>query len=109
MKKKKNRLFKLIFGLFLLSFIVVYFSEITGYYEYQNNKKMVLTEEQRKKYEEDVKNNKQIDLNSYLVIEEMNYNNGLSRFTSKMSDNISKIVKSGIEYVFKSISKFVDE
>ena len=109
MKKKKNKLFKLVFSLFLLSFIVVYFSEITGYYEYQNNKKMILTEEQRKKYEEDVKNNKQIDLNNYLVLEETNYNNGLSRFTSKMSDNISKLVKNGIEYVFKSISKFVDE
>ena len=109
MKKKKNKLLKFVFSIFLLSFIIVYFSEITGYYEYQNNKKMILTEEQRKKYEEDIKNNKQIDLNSYLVIEEINYNNSLSRFTSKMSDNISKLVKNSVEYVFNSISKFVDE
>ena len=105
----KNKFVKLIFGVFLLIFIVVYFSEITGYYEYQNNKKMILTEEQRKKYEEDIKNNKQIDINTYLLVEDNNYNNGLSRFASKVSDNISKIVKKGMEHIFKGISKFVDE
>ena len=54
-KNKKNKIFKFIFGLFFMSFLVIYFSELTGYYEYQNYKKTSLTEEQIKKFEEDVK------------------------------------------------------
>ena len=36
-KNKKNKIFKFIFMIFLMSFIVIYFSELTGYYEYENH------------------------------------------------------------------------
>ena len=39
MKKKKNRLFKIVFWMFFLSFALIYFSEVTGYYEYKNYQK----------------------------------------------------------------------
>ena len=109
MKKKKNRLFKFLFYVFFLVFLVVYFSEITGYYEYQNYKKKALTEEQIKKFESDVKNGSNIDINDYLIIENYNYNNKLSKAASKFSDGISKVVKGAVERVFKFISKVVDE
>ena len=105
-KNKKNRLFKFIF---FMSFIVVYFSELTGYYEYQNYKEKVFTQAQIQKFEEDVKNGNKVDINDYLIIENANYNNNLSDVTSKVSDGISKIVRKSVESIFKYISKLVDE
>jgi len=108
-KDKKNKIYKFIFGLFFMSFLVIYFSELTGYYEYQNYQKTSLTEEQIKKFEEDVKNGNKVDINEYLVVNNKKYNNTLSKLASKLSDGISKIVNNGVEYTFKYISKLIDE
>ena len=72
-KNNKNKIFKFIFIVFFMSFLVIYFSELTGYYEYQNYKKATLTEEQIKKFEEDVKNGKEVDINKYLEKEIIHY------------------------------------
>ena len=53
-KDKKKKMFKFIFMMFFLSFLVIYFSELNGYYEYQNHKQTALTEEQIKQFEKDV-------------------------------------------------------
>ena len=108
-KDKKNKIYKFIFWLFFMSFLVIYFSELTGYYEYQNYQKTALTEEQIKKFEEDVKNGNKVDINEYLVVNNKKYNNTLSKLASKLSDGISKLVNSGVEYTFKYISKLIDE
>lgn len=108
-KDKKKKIYKFIFWLFFMSFLVIYFSEITGYYEYQNHQKTALTGEQIKKFEEDVKNGNEIDINEYLVINNKKYNNTLSKLASKLSNGISKLVNSGVEYTFKYISKLIDE
>lgn len=108
-KNNKKRIFKFIFSVFFLSFLVIYVSELTGYYEYQNYKKTALTAEQIRQFEEDVKNGKEIDLNNYIVEENKNYNNTLSKLASKLSDGISNIVKSGVDNTFKFLSKVVEE
>ena len=108
-KSKKNNLFKFIFMIFLFSFLVVYFSEMTGYYEYQNHKKTTLTEEQIRKFEEDVSNGKQVDISNYLIADKVHYNNKLSKLTSKLSDGISSVVESGVRQTFKLLSKFIEE
>lgn len=108
-KDKKRKIYKFIFLMFFLSFIVVYFSELTGYYEYQNHKKMTLTEEQIKQFENDVSNGKEVDINEYLVLDNKNYNNSLSKLTSKLSDGISSLVQSGVENAFKFLSGLVEE
>jgi len=110
MKKndKKTKLYKFIFMIFFFSFLVVYFSELTGYYEYQNHKKTTLTHEQIKQFESDVASGKEVDINEYLVIENKDYNNGLSKLTSKLSDGISSLVQSGVENTFKFLSRLVD-
>ena len=107
-KNKKNRIYKFIFMVFFISFIVVYFSELTGYYEYQNHKKSTLTEEKIKQFEKDVAEGKEVDINDYVVVEEKNYNNGLSKLTSKLSDGISNLVESGVENTFKFLSNLVE-
>ena len=94
---------------FFLSFLVIYFSEITGYYQYQNHKKATLTQEQIKKFENDIAEGKEVDINEYLVADNRTYNNKLSKLTSKLSDGISSVVESGVESTFKFLSRLVTE
>ena len=108
-KNKKNIIYKFIFLVFFISFLVIYLSEATGYYEYQNYKKTSLTVEQIKKFEEDVKNGNEVDINQYLVVDTRKYDNKLSKLASKLSDGISKIVNNSVEYAFKYISKLIEE
>lgn len=108
-KSKKYRVCRFIFMVFFISFLVVYFSELTGYYEYQNYKQATLTKEQIKKFEEDVANGKEVDITKYLAIEDKKYDNTLSKLTSDLSSGISDIVKNGVENTFKYLSKLVDE
>ena len=67
------------------------------------------TKEQIEQYEKDIKDGKQIDIKNYLNIKSIKYNNTLSNIFSSLSENISKIVMSGVEGTFKYISKFVTE
>ena len=108
-KKKNNKIYRFIFMVFFMSFLVIYFSELTGYYEYQNHKKATLTEEQIKKFENDIAEGKEVDINEYLVADNRTYNNKLSKLTSKLSDGISSVVESGVESTFKFLSRLVTE
>lgn len=107
-KTNKNKLSKLVFGIFFMSFLVIYFSELTGYYEYKNYEKKSLTEKQIKKFEDDIKSGKEVDINKYLINDTPKYNNSLSNLASKLSNYISKIVNNGVEYTFKYISKLIE-
>lgn len=109
MKKKKIDIIKVIFYVFLFSFLVIYFSELTGYYEYKNYQKKSLTEEQIKKFENDVASGKVIDIDEYLAVQNVNYNNKLSKLTSRLSNEISNIVEIGVENTFKFFSSLIDE
>ena len=108
-KTKKNNILKFLFLTLLISFLVIYLSEITGYYEYQNYQKKTLTEEQIKIFEEDIKNGKKVDINKYLTVNTKTYNNTLSKLASKLSDGISKTVNKGVEYTFKYISRLIED
>ena len=108
-KNKKNIIYKFIFSLFFVSFLVIYFSELTGYYEYHNYQKTALTGEHIKKFEEDVRNGNEVDINEYLIVNNKKYNNTLSKLASKLSDSISKLVHNGVEYTFKYLSRLIDE
>ncbi len=108
-KDKKGKIYKFIFYIFFVSFLVIYFSELTGYYEYQNHQKTTLTEEQIQKFEENIKNGNKVDINEYLISDTRKYNNSLSKLASKISDGISNIVNNGVEYAFKYVLKLIEE
>ena len=108
MKKKKNRFFKIIFWIFFISFMIIYFSEITGYYEYKNYQKIAMTNEQIKKFEEDIKSGKKVNHDNYLLTEDAKFDNKLSDVANSLSNGISKLVKGSVENAFKLISNLVD-
>ena len=108
-KSKKNLIFKLIFSMAFMCYLVIYFSYLSGYYEYQNHSKTALTEEQIRKFEEDVASGKEVDINEYLIIEERHYNNKLSKVTSTISDGISSIVQTSVQNTFNFLSHLMEE
>lgn len=109
MKKKNYKLFKIILYGLIFIYLTIFISASTGYYEYKAHKKTVLTEEQIRKFETDIKNGEHIDINNYLVKEDYNYKNKMSTLAIKLSNTISNIVSSGVKSTFKFISKFIDE
>ena len=71
--KKANKMVIKIFYLLLLGFMILYISKSSGYYEFAEHKQVELTEEQIKKFEEDVKNGINVDINEYLDFNTISY------------------------------------
>ena len=79
----------------------------TGYYEIEERKKVVLTEEAIKKFEEDVANGKNIDLDDYIGETKKNYNNTTSKFGLFLSQKIGEYAAAGIQNTFKFLDKMI--
>lgn len=99
MKKSPNLFFKLLIGSFFV-FLTLYITLESGYYETKIEKSVNLTNEKIKKFEEDVKNNEVINLDSYLETKETNYSNSISRFGSKVTNTLEKIITKGLQGAF---------
>lgn len=107
--KKLNKFFKYTFYMCFLSFLTFYVAGQSGYYEYNQRKKMTFTKEQIEKFEEDVKNGKNIDVTEYLENTNQNYQNKLSKATLNISEGISKYTKKGVELIFTNIGNMIEE
>ena len=86
-KKKSNPFLKILFVLFIV-YMALYIAGISGYYESRINNEIVLTEQSIKEFENDIKNNKNIDLKKYTKVDNKDY----SGFASNMGDNFSNFV-----------------
>ena len=93
----------LLFFIFLCS----YFVETGGYYEYHLSYKRKLTEEQMKQFEEDIRNGKDIDINSYLNSNRRDYSNLLTRKVSDANIRLNEYLKKIIGNTFKILEKLV--
>ena len=88
-----------------LIFLALYFSSNAGLIDYQAKNKTKLTEEQIQMFEEDVKNNVEIDLKKYMDNKEEKYDNSISKTTLKVSNSIGKTVKSILDYFFHKMEQ----
>ncbi len=109
MKVKADKVFKIVMISLILFFLLIFTSEKLGYYENQLGNKAALTNEQIKKFEEDVKNGKEIDVEKYLEVNQKNYNNEVSNLSLKVSSGIEKIFHGGIKFIFRKIEQVIDE
>jgi hypothetical protein len=89
--------------LFLI-FICIYGVGSNGFYEYKLNQKKYMTEEMIKKFENDINNGVDIDIDDYVVNENKNYDNSFTTISRK----ISRYVDKGFEKMFKFIFKYID-
>ncbi len=102
-------LYKFFVWFLFISFLVLYFAQANGYYEELNKKKVTLTNEKIKEFEEDVKNGKEIKVENYMIEEKKDYSNKISDFGLYTSNFFAKYFKKGINLVFSNIDKAVNE
>ena len=83
-----KKIFKFCFWCFFITFLTLYLSQATGYYEYQQHKKVTFTNEQIEKFEKDVIAGKNVDIESYLEDTTKSYNNKTSKLGYTISNTI---------------------
>ncbi len=103
-KAKVVRFFILILFIIFAGFYIVSYS---NYYDYDAKKRMTLTNEQIKQFEEDVQNGVDIDVKNYLSLNEKHYNNKVSQFTYKVSSLIGRTIEKTINGVFNKLAGVV--
>ena len=107
MKKKSVSVLKFTLLTLLFLFITLYISDINGYFAYSNYQRKVLTEESIKKFEEDVKNGNNIDVNDY-VLNTKDYSNNISKVSLELSNKIGGFIRNGIVYFFDKITSNIE-
>ena len=107
--KKENKIFKYIVLISFITFLSLYISQSTGYFEYKNSKKVALTNEQIKEFEKDVNEGKNIDITKYIEINNKDYQNKLSKTGLQVSNILEKSVQKFISESFKVLEKLVGE
>ena len=109
METKVYSFVKIITLLLFIIFITLFFASYTGYYEYENRQEVKITEEQIKKFELDVKNGVNLDLENYLIKPKTDYQSFLSKVGSKTSKTVSNVISSSVNYTFGFLIKFVEQ
>lgn len=100
---------KLLLLLIAIAFISSYLVASSGYYEYQMQQRTILTNEQIKEFEEDIKNNQYIDLKDYSQKEQIDYTNKLTNFVYSISETSSDITKKVIKKIFQKLGSMIED
>jgi len=82
---------------------------MSGYYQTELQKKMILTNEAIETFEKDVKDGKEIDINNYVEINKKNYDNNFTKTGKYVSKKIEKIISTFINQTLKIILKSIEE
>lgn len=110
-KKKRKLLAKImrrIFFCLLIGFSALYISEATGYYEFEQHKKVTLTESKIKQFENDVASGKNINIEDYIDEKEISYQNVPSTLGNNLSEQIGNIVSGGLESTFNFLGELFE-
>lgn len=107
-KKLCNKIFWKIFLALLISFFALYVSAATGYYEFEQHKKVTLTNEKIREFEQDLKDGKKIDVKKYLDEKEENYENGFSNAGIAFSNIIEECIENGVQNIFGFLNSVFD-
>ncbi len=90
-------------------YISAYYTANSGYYEYHLQEKTFLTNQKIKEFEQDIKNNENIDVKDYLAYEEVDYTNKFTNLVYKINSGANKITRNVIKKIFKKIGSLVQE
>lgn len=105
----KKKIIKVVFITLFLTFVVSYVIEKTGYYEYNLQNKVIMTNEAMARFEKDVADGKDVTKEDYVVSTEKDYTSSLTRTTNRVSVRVNQFLKKGIEGVFRIVGTFVEE
>lgn len=108
MKMKARTIGGFIVAIVIIMFLSLYFTMMSGYYEFNESKKSTLTQEAIERFEKDVSEGKEIVASNYLE-EEVDYNNLASKAGMKISSLIEKGFNKAMGSLFKNVEKIVNE
>lgn len=103
-KKLFNKIFWKVFLALLFGFLALYISGAAGYYEFEQHKKVTLTNEKINEFEDDIKSGKKINIKDYIDEKQINYENNFSKTGIVMSSVIEKCVQSGLQKTFEFLN-----
>ena len=110
-KEKKEAHFRSFFLFLFTILLVIFFTltifEATGYYEFSAHKKVSLTNEQIKKFEQDIAEGRDVRMEDYLEYQNKNYSNKLSKLGYHFSSGVAEIVKNVIRETVGRINQWV--
>lgn len=107
--KLRTKVFRISFIILFAVFITTFVSNKYGYYEYKKHEQVTLTNEQIKKFEADIKEGKEIDIEDYTKDITKNYQTKLSQMGLNVSNGASKIIKTSVNSFFKYVDSFINE
>jgi len=99
--------FKIIILLLFGSYLVLIFAIKFGYYETKEEKVKNLTEKEILRFEEDIKNGKEIDIEKYIVNDVEDYSTAFSNVIYKTSVRLEKVLTSSMDFAFDNSKKMV--
>ena len=102
-------LIKLIILIIVIIFISSYLISSSGYYEYTMQQRTIITNEKIKEFENDIKNNENIDLKEYLNKEEIDYSNKITTLVYNISESSNNLARKAIKYLFKKLGSLVED
>lgn len=106
---KKESIFKFILLCFIICFLVILFAGKTGYYEKKLRDNSILTEEQIKKFEEDLKNGKNVDISNYVINENKDYTTKLTSDVYNVSLKLEKTIDKIVKFIFNEVGKNIND
>ena len=110
--KKTDILYYIVKNVFmccLVIFLVIYISISNGTSDYRAYKRSELTKDAIKRFEEDVKSGKNINLSDYIDVNETTYSNKVSKAGIYLSDKITVFARDFIKFVGSVFSAIFGE
>lgn len=104
---KNKKIIYFCFIILIVSFLSVFLSSKTGYYEYSNNKKTVFTEEKIKEFEKDISEGKNVNIKDYITDESKDYSNKITNLGNNVSNIITDSVNMFLKKSFSVIEKMI--
>ncbi len=101
--KKKTNWFKRILTISFIIFMGLYISSISGFYESTLNNKVALTDKAIEKFEDDVLNGREVDVNTYIENDTIDYSNKFTQSGEKFSEAATKVLTDGFSGLWEAI------
>ena len=91
----------------LILLLGLYFSYQNGYYDKYMRDKIKLTNQNIEKFEQDIKDFKDVTIEDYLQ-EEKSYATKTSNISLKVANKLENVINEGIKFLFRKISSIVE-
>lgn len=107
MKKKKKNPVLISLAILFIVYMALFITQSTGYYELKQHNRMVMTNENMKKFENDVKQGKDISIEDYIDTTKKDYSSRVGDIGNKTSSLIEKVMTKGIKTSFGMLGKLL--